>query len=65
MRNYFKKIDEYAEIFTIDEWNDPINNICFTSWDGSGYWIKNNLRSNDEVFSTPQLDATHVAWYNK
>jgi len=54
-----------TDIFTIEEWEEEIQNGNFCNYDGSGYWVKNNLKSNDEVFSTPKLDATHVIWYNK
>ena len=26
---------------------------------------EDGMECSDEVFSTPKLDATHVAWYNK
>ena len=39
--------------------------LGFSNNDGSGYWVKDGKKSNDEIFSTPRLDATHVIWYNK
>lgn len=52
------------EIMTVDEWA-KLKNVVYGNYDGSGYWVKDGMESQDEVFSTPQEDATHVAWYNK
>jgi hypothetical protein len=54
-----------TEIFTVENWEKAINDGCFSNFDGCGYWVKDNCESNDEVFSTPKLDATHVIWYSK
>ena len=64
---YTKKLDKDwdDDIYTIEEWNNAINDGWITDDDGSGYWVKDGLKSSDEVFSTPQLDATHIVWYNK
>lgn len=63
---YTKKIDpKLGDIFTVAEWKKSVRDGYFTNWDGSGYWVKDNLSSDDEVFSTRSLDATHVIWYNK
>jgi hypothetical protein len=52
------------DIYTLEEWEvaklQGISNEM-----GCGFWVKDNLKSRDEVFSTPQLDATHITWYNK
>lgn len=53
------------DIYTVNEWEEAVLDGEFNSDDGSGYWVKDGLRSDDEVFSTPKLDATHVVWYNK
>jgi len=55
----------FGDLFTIEEWNEAIETGWITNWDGSGYWVKDGKESDDEVFSTPQEDATHIAWYNK
>lgn len=64
---YTKKLDKDwdDDIYTIEEWNKTVEDGWICNDDGSGYWVKNGLKSGDEVFSTPQLDATHVVWYNK
>lgn len=70
-RQYPKKIhdediiDFELDLFTVEEWNKAVDLGCFGTYDGSGYWMKDGFQSMDEVFSTPQLDATHVIWYNK
>jgi hypothetical protein len=64
-RKYGKEIinDDEIDLMTISEFND------FSSWcnldDGTGYWVRDGFRSDDEVFNSEQLDATHVVWYNK
>ena len=64
---YTEKLDKDwdDDIYTIEEWKDAVNDEWITNDDGTGYWVKDGLKSRDEVFSTPQLDATHVVWYNK
>ena len=64
-RDYHFGIDPYDDIFTVEDWNEAVFDGVFTNTDGSGYWVKDGLASRDEVFSTPQLGATHVVWYNK
>lgn len=71
--NFFKK-PRYTEpldkdwdddIYSVEKWNEAVKDGWFNTYDGHGYWVKDGLKSRDEVFSTPQLDATHVVWYNK
>ena len=57
--------DEFDDIYTIDEWKSMIANNFIWNDCGSGYWVKDNLACRDEVFSSEQLDATHVVWYSK
>jgi len=64
-RIYYKKLDKGDDVYTIEEWNETIKEGSIMNEDGCGYWMKDNLISNDEVFNTKQLDATHVVWYNK
>jgi hypothetical protein len=66
-RIYSEKIDfEFdEEIYTVKEWDDVIKNGWIWNDCGCGYWVKDDMKSKDEVFSTPQLDATHVTWYSK
>lgn len=67
VNRYTKKFDKEwdDDIYTVDEWNKTVEDGWICNDDGCGYWMKDGLKSNDEVFSTPQLDATHVVWYNK
>ena len=54
-----------GDLFTVEEWKEAVESGDFNMFDGVGYWVKDEKESDDEVFSTPQLDATHVVWYNK
>ena len=59
-------IDDLSEKYTIGQWNEIIRLGIIWNDCGCGYWMKDDIISNDEVFSTPQpLDATHVVWYSK
>ena len=59
---YVEEIDnfDFQCLFTIKDWKE----LKFDSYDGIGFWVKDNFKSEDSVFSTPALDATHVVWYN-
>jgi hypothetical protein len=65
LREYKRRVPDYADTFTVEEWQAAVARGSFNDWDGSGYWAKDGNESEDEVFSTPAEDATHVAWYNK
>ena len=65
MRKYLKKIESYADIMTIEEWWNCIDNSFIMPDDGHGYWCKDGKESDSKVFLTVPKDATHVAWYNK
>lgn len=64
-REYGIEFPDYCDLMTVKDWQKAVDAGCFGNFDGSGYWVKDGKESRDEVFSTPQLDATHVAWYNK
>lgn len=64
-RIYNEKLDNYGHLMTVSTWNECVKDGSFTSSDGFGYWVKNNKSSEDRVFETLRLDATHVIWYNK
>lgn len=66
-REYTKEIhvDEDTEIYPVSVWNKLVKLDMIGNYDGSGYWMKDNKACNDEVFHSPQLDATHVIWYSK
>jgi hypothetical protein len=62
-RIYDVELTKYDNILTIDKWNLAVEekrtiNII-------GFWVKNNMSCNDEALETPQLDATHVVYYQK
>lgn len=65
IREYTKPISKYGTKLYIIEFNELVENGWITDDDGFGYWVKNNLACDDEVFSSSQQDATHVVWYNK
>jgi thioredoxin reductase len=63
---YTKKINQFRnDVYTIEEWEEVVNDGDLCDSDGVGYWVREGLKSEDDVFSTPKLDATHVVWYNK
>ena len=64
-RPYTILVDDEDDVYTIEEWNDVVSDGSITNDDGCGYWAKNGMMCRDEVFSTPQSDATHVVWFNK
>lgn len=65
-RDYTEEVPEYADVYTIDAFNQAVKEGSFGNYDGSGYWVKDGRMSrDDEFFSSLPLDATHVAWFNK
>ena len=64
---YEKKLGECVEgeLYTVEEWKHSVDTGCFNSDDGTGYWCRDGMRSDEEVFRSKPLDATHVMWYNK
>lgn len=67
MREYktkHKQDPEWDEIFTVEEWLQA-KNVWIGNDDGCGYWMKDDMISDDEVFSSEPEDATHVIWYSK
>lgn len=66
-RLYTEKIniDEDTELFPVSVWNNIVDSGMFGNYDGSGYWMKDGKKSNDEALNTLPLDATHVIWYSK
>jgi hypothetical protein len=68
MRDYNREIpiEEEGfgpELFTLEEWMDPMTSMCFNEYDGSAYWMKNGRYSNDSAFHTEPLDATGVIFF--
>ena len=64
-RVYEKEPRDYADIMDVHSWQGAVEHGWFNTYDGHGYWMKDGKESDDEVFSSPRMDATHVAWYNK
>jgi hypothetical protein len=65
LRIYSSSPRRASEILTVEDFDTAVGNKELTKWDGHGYWVKDGMESEDMVFSDPQLDATHVSWYNK
>lgn len=67
MREYTKKVEREFEsdIIPVQDFLNLSQKGVYTDSDGRGYWAKNGFRSNDDVFYTAPLDATHVIWYGK
>lgn len=66
-REYTKDIhdEDEPELYPVLVWNNIVDSGMFGNYNGSGYWVKDSKISDDEVFHSPQLDATHVIWYSK
>jgi hypothetical protein len=64
---YGKDLNDCAKgrLYTVEDWNQSVEDGDMDSDDGTGYWCRDGMRSDEEVFRTEQLDATHVVWYNK
>ena len=66
LREYNRPVPSYGDLMTIEEFNKAVNErYIMDEDDGSGYWVKDGMSCDDEVFSSTQEDATHVIWYNK
>jgi len=73
IRQYTRELSKYGDVMDAiqfekdlaEERNTGHTILGFSNWDGHGYWVKDNKQSNDEIFSTPRLDATHIIWFNK
>lgn len=65
LRIYKNSAKKASEVLTVEKFNNSVEEKKLTKWDGHGYWMKDGMESEDMVFSDPQIDATHVSWYNK
>jgi len=61
----YNKAPRKSEIIEAEKFLLAVEKKEITKWDGHGYWMKDGKESEDMVFADPQLDATHVSWYNK
>lgn len=66
-RDYCEDIGDrdYGDLMTAEDWEKAVDDGCFVTTDGCGYWVKDGKQSHDEVFNSAREDATHVMWYNK
>lgn len=64
MRDYSKKLRNGVDdcVYSLDEWAACNGPVCNTK-NGFGFWAKDGFASEDNVFTTPPEDATHVIWY--
>lgn len=70
---YFRKVEartysnpmptKKIPVWTIAEFDARVREGTITQLHGVGYWCKDGKKSDDEVFETEQLDATHVVWF--
>lgn len=63
-RAYKRLTPDYAEMIPVEEWEAGESVGLYQIADGSGYWVRNGMQSNDSVHTTDKEDATHVAWYS-
>lgn len=56
-RNYETPLEEDwdDEVYTVEEWEEQVNNGWIWNDCGVGYWVKEGMKSKDEVFSTDIL----------
>ncbi len=67
-----RKIEEGAELFTLEAWKKAIRSGRFITYDGSGRFVKDGeyLRDRaqwDEVFEIDRIpeEVTHIAWFKR
>lgn len=71
-----KHIPDYADVMTIDEFDQAVADGSFIDYDGTGYAVVDNMESWIQVrpsdmlhraqgFFLKKLGFTHVAWYNR
>lgn len=61
----FTEVPPTTHVFSLDSWNESIEDGSIIDDDGCGYWMKGNLESDVDCFDTQPTWATHVSWYNK
>ena len=67
---YCEEVPKYADVMSLDEWEELVSEGAFTDEDGFGNYAKEIdgklMSCTDEVFGGFKPEsATHVAWYNK
>ena len=65
-----KPVDDNAHMFSLEEWDQAIDDGRVASDDGSGFWVNDGFYLNDDylddnVFGFVPEGATHVAWFNE
>lgn len=64
----WKKLDAYAELHPLHDWEWLLTMGAIIPDDGQGFWATDLIESNVSVWDTTQPrpeKATHVAWYAK
>lgn len=55
-----------GDLYDITEWEEMVDRGEVMDDDGSGRWVKDGkMARHTDVFIDPQMDATHVVWFNK
>ena len=64
-----QEVKDYAEMYTIEEWEDIIECGAITPYDGTGYPAKFEngkfIEDDNQSCWNYKGDFTHIAWYNK
>jgi hypothetical protein len=68
LREY--EVPDYADVFTLSEFEASCLSFCFTDYDGSGNYAKDGKMYGPVCcrdIAAGQIDRryTHVAWFNK
>lgn len=66
---YNRKIPDYADVMTVEEYLENVKNGGFIDYDGYGYAVKGDKMS-DKIKVWPSDEtvphgATHIAWFNR
>lgn len=64
-------VADYADVFTLEEWQEAVGDGLFVPDDGTGCWLDEDRRYltdyifGDDVWTKPPEGAVWVAWFNK
>lgn len=61
----WKKLDSYAELHNLTDWEWLVSMRVITPDDGAGYWATEEIQSNISAWEPKPERATHVAWFAK
>lgn len=67
---YEREVPDYADVFTIEEFEAACRSHCFTDYDGSGNYVRDGELYESvccKSIANGEIDHnyTHVAWFNK